>query len=64
MLGSLVKACAKKEIRFCFWDSELSSTIQGILGIGNYYHRFVKDFSQKVQPPIELNKKNNPFRLT
>ena len=38
--------------------------VQGILGIGNYYHRFVKDFSQKVQPLIELTKKNKPFRWT
>ena len=36
--------------------------MQGILGIGNYYHRFVKDLSQKVQPLIELTKENKPFR--
>ena len=38
--------------------------VQGILGIGNYYHRFVKDFSQKVQPFVELTKKNKPFKWT
>ena len=38
--------------------------VQGILGIGNYYHIFVKDFSQKFQPLIELTKKNKPFRWT
>ena len=36
----------------------------GILGIGNYYHRFVKDFRPKVQPLIELTKSNKPFRCT
>ena len=36
--------------------------MQGILHIGNYYCRFVKDFSQKVQPLIDLTKKNKPFR--
>ena len=34
----------------------------GILGIGNYYHIFVKDFSQKVQPLVALTKKNNQFK--
>ena len=38
--------------------------VQGILGIGNYYCRFVKNFSQKVQPLIELTKMNKPFRWT
>ena len=33
-----------------------------ILGMGNYYHRFVKEFSQKVQPLVSLTKKNNPFK--
>ena len=31
--------------------------VHGILGMGNYYHRFVKDFSQKVQPLVALTKK-------
>ena len=34
------------------------------MGIGNSYHRFVKAFSQKVQPLIELTKKNKPFKWT
>ena len=34
----------------------------GILGMGNYYHRFMKDFSQKVQPLVALTKKNNQFQ--
>ena len=31
--------------------------MHGILGMRNYYHRFVKDFSQKVQPLVALTKK-------
>ena len=34
------------------------------LCIGNYYCRFVKGFSQKIQPFIELTKKIKPFRWT
>ena len=29
--------------------------------MGNYYHRFVKDFSQRVQPLVALTKKNAQF---
>ena len=36
--------------------------VHGILGMGKYYHRFVKDFSQKVQPLVALTKKNNQFK--
>ena len=36
--------------------------VDGILGIGNYYCRFVKDFSQKVQFLVALTKKNNQFK--
>ena len=36
--------------------------VRGILVMGNYYCRFVKDFSQKVQPLVALTKKNNQFR--
>ena len=36
--------------------------VHGILGMGNYYCRFVKDFSQKVQPLVALTKKNNQFK--
>ena len=35
--------------------------VHGILGMGNYYCRFVKDFSQRVQPLVALTKKNNQF---
>ena len=33
-----------------------------ILGMGNYYCRFVKYFNQKVQPLVVLTKKNKQFR--
>ena len=36
--------------------------VHSILGMGNYYHRFVKDFSQRVQPLVTLTKKNNQFK--
>ena len=36
--------------------------VHAILGMGNYYCRFVKDFSQKVQPLVALTKKNNQFK--
>ena len=38
--------------------------VQGILGIGNYYCIFVKDFSQKVQPLVELTRKSKLIRWT
>ena len=38
--------------------------VQGILSIGNHYHRFVKELIQKAQPLLELTKKNKPFRWT
>ena len=36
--------------------------VRTILGMGNYYHRFVKDFSQRVQPLVALTKKNTQFK--
>ena len=36
--------------------------VHGILGMGNYYCRFVKDFSQRVQPLVALTKKNTQFK--
>ena len=36
--------------------------VHGILGMGNYYHRFVKDFSQRAQPLVALTKKDNQFK--
>ena len=36
--------------------------VPNILDIRNYYCRFVKDFSQKVQPLVALTKKNKQFK--
>ena len=33
-----------------------------IIGLGNYYRRFIKDYSKKVQPMVELTKKDVPFK--
>ena len=36
--------------------------VHSILDMGNYYCRFVKDFSQRVQPSVALTMKNNQFK--
>ena len=38
--------------------------VPGIIGLGNYYRRFVKDYSKRVQPLVSLTKKNTPFKWT
>ena len=38
--------------------------VPGIIGLGNYYMRFVKDYSKRVQPLVSLTKKNTPFKWT
>ena len=38
--------------------------IQAIIGLGNYYRRFIKNYSEKVQPLAELTKKDVPFKWT
>ena len=38
--------------------------VRGIIGLGNYYRRFVKDYSKRVQPLVSLTKKNTPFKWT
>ena len=38
--------------------------IQAIIGLGNYYCRFIKNYSEKVQPLAELTKKDVPFKWT
>ena len=35
--------------------------VRGILGLGSYYRRFVKDFSARMLPLIELTKKGKAF---
>ena len=31
--------------------------VRAVLGMGNYYRRFIRDYSKKMQPPIKLTKK-------
>ena len=38
--------------------------VRGILGLGNYYRRFVRDFSKMVHPLTELTKKEKAFIWT
>ena len=38
--------------------------VQAILGMGNYYRQFIKNYSKKMQPLIELTKKDKPFEWT
>jgi transposase InsO family protein len=44
------------------WDVPKDVTgVRSFLGMGNYYRRFIKDYSSKMQPLIELTKKGKPF---
>ena len=44
------------------WPTPEDATdIRAILGMGNYYRRFIRGFSEKVQPLVELTKQNVPF---
>ena len=36
----------------------------GLLGMGNYYQRFIRDYSKKMRPMIELTKDRVPFEWT
>ena len=38
--------------------------VRGILGLGSYYHQFMRNFSERVQPLVELTKKDKPFKWT
>ncbi len=38
--------------------------VRAFLGMGNYYRRFLRDFSQLVRPLVELTKKDHPFDWT
>ena len=38
--------------------------VQAVLGMGNYYRRFIRDYSKKMQPLIKLTKKDRSFEWT
>ena len=38
--------------------------VRVVLGMGNYYQRFIRDYSKKMQPLIQLTKKNRSFEWT
>ena len=38
--------------------------VRAVLGMGNYYQRFIKDYSKKMQPLIKLTKKDRGFEWT
>ena len=38
--------------------------VRGILGFGRYYHHFIRNFSDRVQPLVALAKKEKPFNWT
>ena len=47
------------------WPRPVNTTqVRGIRGLGGFYRRFVKDFSELVHPLTELNKKDKPFKWT
>jgi transposase InsO family protein len=44
------------------WPTPKNVTqVRGILALGNYYRRFVKDFSKIVKPMTQLTEKGRPF---
>ena len=38
--------------------------VRGILGLGSYYHCFIRNFSERVQPLVALTRKDKPFKWT
>jgi len=38
--------------------------VRGIIGLGSYYRRFIKDFSSLMKPLIDLTKASTPFHWT
>ena len=43
---------------------EAPKTVKQFMGLCNYYHRFMKDFSKIALPITQLTMKNIPFRWT
>ena len=41
-----------------------ATDVRAFLGLGNYYRRFVRDFSKRVRPLVKLTKKDCPFKWT
>ena len=41
-----------------------ATDVQAVLGFGNYYWRFIRDYSKKMQPLIKLTKKDQSFEWT
>lgn len=51
--------------RLADWPRPLSvREVRAFLGLGNYYRRFVKGYSQLVRPLTELTKKDHTFNWT
>ncbi len=47
------------------WPVPVTVTdVRAFLGMGNYYRRFLKGFSELVKPLVELTKKDHTFRWT
>ena len=38
--------------------------VRALLGMGNYYQRFIRDYSKRMKPLTELTKDNVPFEWT
>ena len=38
--------------------------VHALLGMGNYYRQFIRDYSKKMRPLTELTKDNVPFEWT
>ena len=47
------------------WPTPRNVTeVRALLGVGNYYRRFIRDYSKKMKPLTELTKDHVPFVWT